>query len=399
MSRSAVRVLAILLVGVLAAGGGWYWYQQRNRPAPVAATPPAPEVGVIEAKPQEIPLPLTYAGRIVGLRDVEVRAQVGGILQKREFSDGERVEQGKVLFRIDPRTYQAALDQAKAQLAQAQATLQQASDNYTRVEELMRRQVATEKQLEDARAARAQSQASVQQAEAQIRAAELNLEYTVVKAPVAGTTSLQSPPEGATVVAQQTLLTTITPHDPAYVSFSVTDEEMRNLIALNRALPNPLKIEDFQVELRFSDGTTYSQIGHLDVSGRTVDPNTGTIAVRAVFANPGNDLLPGQFVRVGVRGIVLQNAIAVPKRAVSQGPQGPFVYVVAANNTAEVRPIRLGQEIGETWVIREGLNAGDRVIVDGVIRVRPGAPVRPVPISGGAQASNAPANPGAPGAR
>jgi membrane fusion protein (multidrug efflux system) len=392
MSRSFVRVLAILLVVVLAAGGGWYWYQQRNKPAPAAAAPPAPEVGVVEAKPQEIPLPLVYAGRIVGLRDVEVRAQVGGILQKREFSDGGRVEQGAVLFRIDPRSYQATLDQAKAQLAQAQATLQQTSDNYTRIEELMRRQVATEKQLEDARAARAQAQASVQQAQAQIRAAELNLEYTVVRAPVAGTTSLQSPPEGATVVAQQTLLTTITPHDPAYVTFSVTDEEMRTLTALNRALANPLKIEEFQVDLRFSDGTTYAQTGHLDVSGRIVDPNTGTIAVRAVFANPANDLLPGQFVRVGVKGIALQNAIAVPKRAVSQGPQGPFVYVVAANDTAEVRPVRLGQEIGDIWVIREGLKAGDRVVVDGVIRVRPGAAVRPTPVAAPApQASAAPA--------
>jgi membrane fusion protein (multidrug efflux system) len=384
----SIRAVAILLVTVLVlGGGGYYWYQHRTSRAPAPPAAPPPEVGVIELRAEEIPLPLSYAGRVVGLRDVEVRAQVGGILLKREFTEGETVEQGKVLFRIDPRPYQAALDRANAQRAQAQATLRQAEENFARIEELARRQVATEKQLEDARAARAQAQAAIQLAEAEIRAAELNLGYTTVTAPVAGTTSLQSPPEGATVVAQQTVLTTITPHDPAYVSFSVTDEELRQYQALNRARDRPLKPEELEVELRFGDQSTYPQTGRINVSGATVDPNTGTIQIRAVFPNPERALLSGQFVRLAIKGVTLQNAIAVPKRAVSQGPQGPFVYALAGNNSVEVRPVRLGQELSDVWVIREGLQAGERVVVDGVIRVRPGATVRPVPIAAAPQAA------------
>jgi membrane fusion protein (multidrug efflux system) len=378
--RTSIRAVAILLAAVLVlGGGGYYWYQQRTSRAPAPPAPPPPEVGFTEVRPQEIPLPLAYAGRVVGLRDVEVRAQVGGILLKREFTEGAPVEQGKILFRIDPRPYQAALDRGQAQRAQAQATLRQAEDNFARIEELARRQVATEKQLEDARAARAQAQAAVQLAEAEIRAAELNLGYTTINAPVAGTTSLQSPPEGATVVAQQTVLTTITPHDPAYVSFSVTDEELRQYQALNRARERPIKPEDLQVELRFGDQTTYPRPGRIDVSGATVD--------RA--------LLSGQFVRLSIKGVTLQNALAVPKRAVSQGPQGPFVYALNANNVAEVRPVRLGQDLTDVWVIREGLQAGDRIVVDGVIRVRPGVTVRPAPMAPAPQAAQT----AAPGAR
>lgn len=391
MLSKSVRAVALVLVAVLVLGGGYYWYQHRAVRAPAPPAPPVPEVGVVELRPEEIPLPLVYAGRIVGLRDVEVRAQVGGILQKREFTEGEAVQQGRVLFRIDPRPYQATLDRARAQKAQAEAAQRQAEDNYTRIEELSRRQVATEKQLEDARAARAQAQAAVQAAEAEVRAAELNLGYTTVHAPISGTTSLQSPPEGATVVAQQTLLTTITPHDPAYVSFSITDEELRQFQALNRARQQPLRAEDLEVELRFGDQSVYSRPGRIDVSGRTVDPNTGTIQIRAVFPNPDKVLLPGQFVRLAIKGVTLQNAIAVPKRAISQGPQGPFVYVVTANNTVEVRPIRLGQELSDLWVIREGAQPGERVVVDGVIRVRPGAPVRPTPIALPQAAQAAPA--------
>jgi membrane fusion protein, multidrug efflux system len=378
------RALLIFLVCALAAGAGYYWYVRQQASAAAtaqapAAAPPPPEVGVVETKAAEVPLTLVYAGRVAGLRDVEIRPQVSGVLLKREFNEGAQVKQGQVLFRIDPRTYEVALARTNAQLAQAQASFRQGEENYKRAEELVKRAVGTDKQLDDARAARDQAQAAIQLAQAEIRAAQLNLGYTTVNAPVTGITSLLSPQEGTLVLAQQTVLTTITQLDPAYVNFSVTDAEYQAFRQLNRRLAKPIREEDLQVDVQFSDGTVYPQHGSVDVSARLIDARTGTLQVRAVLPNPDGVLLPGQFVRVVIRGIALPDAIVVPPQAVSQGPQGPFVYVVGANNVAQVRPIRLGREVEAGWVVQEGLKPGETVIVDGVLRVRPGAPVRPAP--------------------
>jgi membrane fusion protein (multidrug efflux system) len=350
----------------------------KNQPAAGNTPPPAIEVGVATAEPREVPLPVEYAGRVIGVRDVEVRALVGGLLLKRGFAEGDKVTQGQLLFQIDPAPYQVAVSRAEAQLQQAQATLRQSVDNFARVEELSRRGVATEKQREDALASRDQARASVQAAQAEIANAKLNLGYTDVRAPVAGLTSLQTPSIGTLIQAQQTLLTTITPQDPAYVTFSFSDEEGQAFRDLNERRPKPITGQDLSVELQFSTGRLYPQRGRIDTSAPRVDPQTGTIQARAVFPNPDGLLLPGQFVRLRILGITLLDAILVRKEAVSQGPQGPIVYVVGANDVAEVRPVRLGQEIGLDWVISEGLKAGDQVIVDGVIRVRPGARVQPV---------------------
>ena len=279
---------------------------------------------------------------------------------------------------MDPAPYQVALNRAEAQLDQVQAALRQAEENYVRVEELTRRKVATEKQREDAIAVRDQARAHVQGAQAEIANAKLNLGYTEVHAPVAGLTSLSTPSIGSLIQAQQTLLTTITPQDPAYVSFSYTDEEAQAYRELNERRAKPIDDKDLAVELYYSNGRLYSRRGKLDTSAPRVDPQTGTIQARVVFPNPDGLLLPGQFVRLRILGITLLNAIAIRKEAVSQGPQGPFVYVVGANDIAEVRPIRLGQQVGLDWVISEGLKPGERVVVDGVIRVRAGEKVRPV---------------------
>lgn len=374
------RALVAAVIAAVAIGGGYYWFAKRQSSAAAlsSAPPPPPEVGVSEVQLAEVPLSTVYAGRVVGFRNVEVRPQIGGILLKREFAEGARVEKDQVLFRIDPRPYQIALERANAQLAQAEASLRQTEDNFRRVEDLARRQVSTEKQLEEARAARDQSRAAVKLAQVEIDSATLNLTYTVIAAPVAGTTSLQSPAEGALIQPQQTVLTTITPLDPSYVSFSATDDEARQFRAMNQARKTPIKAEDLTVQLSFGDGAVYPHPGRVDMSARTVDPRTGTIQIRAIFPNPEGALLPGQFVRLRVSGFTLQNTILVPKRAVSQGPQGPFVYVVDDRGTARSRSIRLNQEIGESWVVQDGLKAGERLVVDGVIRVRPGMPVKAV---------------------
>lgn len=385
MSLSFGRIVAIVAALAVAGAAGWWFLrppvQQAGAQRPAAAAPPPPEVSIVEIKEADIPLPLQYAGRIAGFRVVEVRAQIGGILLKREYAEGSTVKVGDVLFRIDPRPYEATLARANAQVAQGQATLKLAEENYTRAEQLNQRGIATPKQLDDATAARDQARAALQAAEADLSTAKLNLEYTVVRASVAGPTSLGAPPEGSLIQAQQTLLTTITQLDPAYVNYSTTERELRDFQEWDRNRDKPLDMDSIGVQLQFGEGATYGQIGRLDTRSRTVDPRTGTIQIRAIFPNANGELLPGQFVRINLQGVTMPKAVTVPKRAINQGPQGPFVYVVDANSVAQVRPVRLDRELVDSWVIREGLRNGDKVVVDGVIRVRPGAPVRTVPVA------------------
>ena len=374
------RAACVLAVIALLGAGAWWWMRPAASPA-VNAAPPPPEVGVVELATADVPLPLQYAGRVAGFRVVEVRAQVTGILLKREYDEGAMVNVGDVLFRIDPRPYEAALARATAQAAQAQATLTQAEENFQRVQGLAARQVSTQKALEDATAARANAQAALQFSQADVQTAKLNLEYTVVTASISGPTSLVSPPEGSLIQAQQTLLTTITRLDPAYVNYTTTDSELRELQAINRARDKPLSREDVTLQLQFGDGTIYPQTGKVDTRARIVDPRTGTIQIRAVFPNHDGGLLPGQFVRLNILGVTMPDAVLVPKTAISQGPQGPFVYVVDGNSIAQVRPVKLDREVANGWIVREGLKAGERIVVDGVIRVRPKTAVKAVAAS------------------
>lgn len=395
----ARRILLIAVIGlVLVAGLYFFVLRSAEEPAaPQTASDPGrppPEVGIIVAQPAEVPYPVEYAGRVAGFRDVEVRPRVGGLLLRREFEEGARVTQGQVLFRIDPATYQVALDRAQAQLQQAQATLRQAEEDFNRTEELFRRGVSTDVLLDEARAQRDQARAGVSLAEAEVEGARLNLDYTTVAAPATGVTALQSPAVGTLILAQQTLLTIISQLDPAYVNFSFTDEQGRAFRALNERREKPISEKDLTVELLYAQDATYPQPGRIDTSAQRVDPMTGTVQARAIFPNPDGALLPGQFVRVRILGITLPNAIVIPRPAVSQGPQGPSVYVLGGNDIAQVRPIRLGPEVAAGWVVPEGLSGGERVVADGVIRVRPGQPVRPVPVSAGPQPAQASKPPG-----
>lgn len=386
MARRSIIVVVIILVLVLAAS--WFYLAPpRGLRTAQPPAPPPPEVGVVTVQPAEVPFPTEYAGRVVGFRDVDVRPLVGGILIKRGFEEGAAVTQGQMLFQIDPAPFEVALKRAEAQLAQAQATSKQAEDNFTRVEELFSRKVSTERQRDDAIAARDQARASVQVAEAEIASAKLNLGYTTVNAPVAGVTALQSPAIGSLVQAQQTLLTTVTPLDPAFVGFAFTDEEGQRFQELSAGRAKPINEKDVFVDLQLGAGGAYPQSGKIDTAARRVDPQTGTIQARAIFPNKDGRLLPGQFVRVKIRGITLPNTIVIPKEAVSQGPQGPLVYAVGQNETAEVRLVRLGPELATGVIVREGLKGGDRIIVDGIIRVRPGAPVKAVAATAPARAA------------
>jgi membrane fusion protein (multidrug efflux system) len=390
---SVVRIVAALMVVAIIGAGVFWWTRPASKPA-AAMAPPPPEVGVVQLTAADVPVPLQFAGRVAGFRVVEIRAQVSGILLKREFSEGAVVNVGDVLFRIDPRSYEAALSRTQAQAAQARATLIQTEENYKRVEGLVAQKVSPQKSLEDAIAARDNARAAIQSTQADVETAKLNLEYTVIKAPVTGPTAVLSPPEGTLVQAQQTVLTTITQLDPAYVNFTFTDSELRALQEINKPNEPVLGGENIKVELQFGDGASYPQVGTVDTRSRTVDPRTGTILVRAVFPNHEGGLLPGQFVRVNMTGVTMPDAIVVPKAAISQGPLGAFVYLVEADNVARVRQVRLYRELDDGWIVRKGLSTGDRIVVDGVIRVRPGNVVRPVPYAPPQKAATA-----APGAK
>ena len=218
---------------------------------------PPPQVGVVEVKPEEVPLPIEYAARVAGFRDVEIRARVGGTLLKREFDEGAKVTKGQELFKIDPATYEVALAQAEAQLAQSQAQATQAEENYNRYQDLANKEVSSKQQFEQAVAQRDLTRAAVKLAQAQIDAAKLNIQYTSIISPATGVTSLQTPPEGSLVLAELTVLTTITQLNPAYVNFSFTDSEYKDFRDLNKRRKQPINADWLTVELHYGDGRVY----------------------------------------------------------------------------------------------------------------------------------------------
>lgn len=388
--------LSALLIPLLLAACG----QGDKAPAgpPGGGMPPA-QVSVVEAQPQRVPVTLEYTGQTAGYRDAEVRARVSGILQKRLYQEGGVVRAGQPLFQIDPAPFKAALDQAEAakslaeaRLAQAQADLARLTKDAARLKPLFEGKAVSQKEYDDAVSGQQATQAAVQAARAEIQAARaqivrarLDLGYTRVEAPLTGQTGRALKSEGSLLSASDaTLLTTVTQLDPIYVLFGIPDGEQlkleREAAAGRLALP---KAGRYQVSIRLADGSTYAQAGRMNFSDSRVNPQTGTVEGRAELANPAGKLLPGQFVRVLLAGAERPAAILVPQRAVMEGPQGKFVYVVNGKSAAEPRPVKVGDWVGEQWVIDEGLQAGERVIVDGALKVMPGAPVQVAPAGGG----------------
>ncbi|BAN50772.1 efflux RND transporter periplasmic adaptor subunit [Metapseudomonas resinovorans] len=344
--------------------------------------PPAPEVLVEVAKSGPLPLVLEYAGRTAGYREVEVRAQVSGILQQRTYTEGSRVKAGQVLFRIDPRTYEAALARAKGALAQEQARYRQTERDLKRTRELQKKGYASESELDNAISNFEQSKANVEAAQAEVKARQIDLDYTTVEAPISGMTSKETRSEGSLIVANDpngSLLTQLTQLDPLYVNFAYPDteaERMREGVKSGKIQLPPDGL--LSAELKFGDGSSYPLAGRVDFTDSFVNTGTGTVSARAVVPNPEQKLLPGMFMRVLVKGFTRPDAITVPERALAQGPRGTFVYVVDKDGMARVRQVKTGDTRDGRWVIESGISAGDRVIVDGLPKVRPDSPVKAV---------------------
>lgn len=354
---------------------------------PGGGMPPA-QVSVMTVEPRDVPVRYEYVAQTAGYREVEVRARVTGILQKRNFREGAKVERGQSLFIIDPAPFQVALAKAEADLSVAEVRLAQAKREVARLKPVLEARAISQKELDDSTSAEQVADAEVKSARARVNEARLNLTYTRVESPIAGIASRAVVSEGALVSGPNVLLTTVTQTDPMYVIFGVPDREylaLRRDVDLGRLrLPADRR---FQARVKLSDGTLYDGVGAVNFSDVRVNTQTGTSESRAEFLNKNNTLRAGEFVRIVLEGATRPNAIVIPQRAVLESPKGKFVYVVNAQSQAEARPVEAGEWAEDGWVINGGLQTGERVIVDGVLKIGPGAPVQVVAPGAGADKS------------
>lgn len=360
---------------------------------------PPPQVSVMEVKPQTLPVSFEYTGQTQGSREVEVRARVTGILLKRNYEEGSAVKAGQSLFTIDPVPFQTALGRAEADQAAAEARHGQAQRNLARIKPLADSGVVSKRDLDEALSADQVGAADVKAAAARVTEARLNVGYTRVLAPVSGLAGGAPKSEGSLISGPDVLLATIVQTHPMKAVFGVPDAEQSRIQADLRSGKLVLPAGGFAVEVTAADGTPIAKGGRVQFTEPLINAATGTVRSQAEIPNADGALKPGQFVRVRLNGATRPNVVQVPQRAVMEGPQGKFVYVVAPSDKPELkgadaataRPVQAGEWVdlpdGKGWVIREGLKAGDRVIIDGFMRIGPGAPVQ---VAGPAGAASAP---------
>ena len=351
--------------------------------------PPA-AVTTMTVQPRLVLAQFEYTGQTAGSREVEVRARVRGILVARNFTEGARVKKGQSLYTIDRAPFEAALAKAQADLAGAQARLAQAQRNAARLRPLHAENAVSQKDYDDAVSAETIGAADVKSAEARLLEARLDLEYARVEAPISGIVGRSLPSEGTLISGPEVLLTRITQVDPIWVNFGIPDADRlmmrRESEARRLVLPRDGR---FEVRVQLADGEVYGRTGWLAFSDVRVSGETGTSDARAELPNPEGRLQPGQFVRVTLSGATRPQAVLVPQRAVLEGPQGKFVYVVDEKSAAQPRPVEVGEWAGSDWIITGGLKAGERVIIDGVMRIGPGAPVQAADVNAAPPAAQA----------
>ena len=389
-------VLVVILAIMLAAcgkGGDAHGKDQGHGGMPPAV------VAVKEVQPATVPVEFEYPAQTAGSREVEVRARVPAVLLKRNYEEGATVRKGQSLFTLDARTYEAAAARAEADVSAAEARAAAAQRNAARMKPLFAAKAASQKDLDDAVSADEVATADVKAAKARLTEARLNLEYTKVESPISGLTSRALKSEGSLINGPAELLTTVSQVDPIYVNFGLSEAEQSRLrqeaAAGKLTLP---KDGRFDVAIRFEDGKVYSRPGKLVFTDTRLNAQTGTSDARAEIPNPAGEVRPGQFVRIVLKGAQRPDAIAVPQRAVQESPQGKIVYVLSPDSKAMPRPIVVGDWTGSDWIVTSGLNAGDKVIVDGIAKIFfPGMPVQvgdpnaPPPGAPGAPPKDAPA--------
>lgn len=335
------------------------------------AQPPPPAVNVVTLKTQALELKSTLAGRVTAVRSAEIRPQVTGIITKRFFEEGTQVTHGTQLYQIDSATYRAALASAKGELAIAEANAHAAKLRADRYRQLIKSKAVSQQDLDETEAVWQQARARVQAAAAAVDSAQINLDYTTVRAPIDGTISRSTANEGTLVSAQQaTALAVIRQLTPVYVDVS---QPAADLIAMNRQGDKLNR----QVSLELEDGTPYAEAGELQFSESFVDAGTGTVTTRVRFPNADQQLLPGMFVRATLVSDLMERALLVPQRGVLRSAGGSAkAYLVNADNLVELRDVQVSRAIGDQWLVSSGLHEGDRVIISGLQKIKAGIPVQ-----------------------
>jgi len=359
-------LMAITLLAVSACG-------KKDDAANGGGAMPAMPVSIITLQPTTVPVSAEAVAQTEGAKEVEIRPRVGGILLKKLFEEGAPIKAGQTMFLIDPVPFQIALSNAKAQLAQQKARLDQTQREAQRLQVLVATQSISQREADNATSDNALARAGLAQFEAAVREAELNLSYTNVTSPISGVAGRFELSEGALVNANTSLLTKVSQITPIWVRFSLSDNELAQL-------GGPLTQANVKnVGLILPNGEEYTKKGQLNFAASSIDPQLGTQQLRAEFKNEDKRLLPGQFVRVRVVTGHKDGVFVVPQTAVIANDQGKFVYVANDKNEAVLTTIVPGNWVGKDWVILSGLNAGDKVIVDNIIKIRPGASVAPHP--------------------
>jgi membrane fusion protein (multidrug efflux system) len=362
-----------LALPLLLAGCG-----DNKKEAPNGGKPGVPVVTVVAAKPESVPMTTELPGRTTPYLVAELRPQVTGIVKERLFREGSEVKAGQVLYRIDPATYQAAHDSAQASLARAEANAEAAQLKAGRYADLVKIEAVSKQANDEAQAALKQAQADVGAARAALDKARVELDFTRVTSPIAGRIGRSAVTAGALVTANQDdALATVQQLDPIYVDLTQSSAELLRLrSALDSGKLQRASGDTVPVKLVLEDGSLYGTEGRLAFSEVTVDQATGSVTLRAVFPNPRDQLLPGMYVRARLTQGVNRAAILVPHAAISRGPRGDaLAMVVNAEGKVEARPVKAEQSVGDKWVVTEGLAEGDRVIVEGLQKIKPGAPV------------------------
>jgi len=353
-----------------------------HAPTKVDFMPVSAEVGVMTLQPQTQRLTSELPGRTKAWLSAEIRPQVGGIVQQRLFTEGAQVKAGEVLYVIDPASYQAALDQARATTAEALAALDSARLKATRYAELVKIDAISKQDHEDAQASLQSAQAVYQAAQAAEKSARINLAYTRITSPITGRVESSSVTPGALVTASQdTPLTTVQQLDPLYVDITQSSTEVLRLkreLAAGRL--SKAGDDEARIMLRLEDGSEYNHAGRLQFSGASVSQSTGSVTLRAVVPNPDGLLLPGMYVRAVLEEAVDEKALLVPQRAVTRGHSGTTSVLLAVDGKVEQRQINIGRSVGNQWWVDSGLATGDQVIVEGGQKVRVGDSVRTVAI-------------------
>jgi len=370
-----IATLGVLLVSIMINGCG----QKSAASAP--SQPPPPEVGVVVVRPERVTLTTELPGRTSPHMIAEVRPQVNGIILKRVFTEGSDVKAGQMLYQIDPATYRAAFDSAKAAEARAEANLGSVRLKEGRYRDLVKIKAVSQQDYDDAYAGLKQAEADLASTRAAVESARINLAYTRVTAPISGRIGRSTVTDGALVTANQPVaLATVQQLSSMYVDVTQSSSE---LLKLKQNLASGLMksggADQARAKLLLEDGSAYPLPGSLKFSEVTVDQSTGSITLRATFPNPKQVLLPGMFVRAILEEGVNEHAILVPQRGVTRNPKGePLVLVVASGEKVEQRPIKVVRTVGENWLVSEGLKTGDRVILEGIQRARPGTTVKVV---------------------